>query len=434
MGPLKTVLSLTRHYALAAQVEPVSPCIRTNEEPKDAFGFATSDGCAVPNTEASSTVVHLTGNVARRRPGSAETTWWDDELTGFGLRVQPSGRRSWIVKTVVRGRQVKKTLGRADVMNASEARRQARALLAVVALDGLPEPAKAITGPLFADFAETFWADYARHWKPATQYTNRRALDRDLKPVFGATAVADITRADVMRWRDGLGQRPGIFNRALPVLAVMLAYAEPLGFRAKGSNPCKGTTCYRQRPKERFLSPVEYRRLGRVLTACEGRWPAVVAIVRLLLFTGARYGEIVGLQWDAVQPPRLCLADSKTGPRFIYLNSPAEQVLSGLERKRLDCPWVFPNERGDGPTSIVPKRWHEIRRWAALPDVRLHDLRHSFASVAINDGVPLVMIGRLLGHALPETTARYAHLEDGSVQDAAARVSRSLGEALEIRR
>ena len=98
-------------------------------------------------------------------------------------------------------------------MNASEARRQARALLAAVALDGLPEPAKAVTGPLFADFAETFWADYARHWKPATQYTNRRALDRDLKPVFGATAVANITRADVMRWRDGLGQRPGVNRR-----------------------------------------------------------------------------------------------------------------------------------------------------------------------------------------------------------------------------
>ena len=82
---------------------------------------------------------------------------------------------------------------------------------------------------------------------------------------------------------------------------------------------------------------------------------------------------------------------------------------------RAGCPWVFPNQRGDGPTSIVPQRWHEIRRWAALPDVRLHDLRHSFASVAINEGAPLVMIGRLLGHALPETTTRYAHLEDGSV-------------------
>ncbi len=318
-------------------------------------------------------------------------------------------------------------------MDANAARQQARALLAKVALDGLPEPAKQTAGPLFADFAETFWADYARHWKPATQRTSRGVIDRDLNPVFGAMPLADIRRADVMRWRDGLGQRPGVFNRALPVLAVMLAYAEPMGLRPKGSNPCKQMTCYRMQPKERFLSPVEYRRLGRALAEHEAQWPDIIAIICLLLLTGARVGEIVGLKWGEVQPPRLRLSDSKTGPRFVYLNGAAERVLNTMDRKA-DEAWVFPNGRGDGPTVMLPCRWSQIRRAAALPDVRLHDLRHSFASVAINDGVPLLMIGRLLGHALPETTARYTHLEDGSVQEAAARVSQSLGQALEARR
>ena len=206
-----------------------------------------------------------------------------------------------------------------------------------------------------------------------------------------------------------------------------------MGLRPKGSNPCKQMTCYRMQPKERFLSPVEYRRLGRALAEHEAQWPDIIAIICLLLLTGARVGEIVGLKWGEVQPPRLRLSDSKTGPRFIYLNGAAERVLDTMNRKA-DEAWVFPNGRGDGPTVMLPCRWSQIRRAAALPDVRLHDLRHSFASVAINDGVSLVMIGRLLGHALPETTARYTHLEDGSVQEAAARVSRSLGQALEARR
>jgi integrase len=182
---------------------------------------------------------------------------------------------------------------------------------------------------------------------------------------------------------------------------------------------------------ERYLSPVEYRRLSVVLLDYDREAPDVAAVIRLLLFTGARLSEILTLHWDFVQPPHLHLPDSKTGPKIVYLNRQAAAVLAGIVPVE-GCPWVFPNRKRDGPLRTIMPQWQRLRRAAAIPDVRIHDLRHSFASTAINGGVSLILIGRLLGHALPETTARYAHLEDRTVSEAAARVSGSLARALGI--
>jgi integrase len=375
--------------------------------------------------------VRLNGHVARRVAGPVERILWDDELAGFGLRIQPTGHKTWIVKYEQHGRQIKVTLGVVGDLAAEAARGQARALLAKVATKGLPRPAVQRTAPTFEAYVEPFWADYARHWKPLTQTTNRRIIERELKPAFGATTLDRIKRSDVMRWRDDLSDRPGVFNRALPVLAGMLAYAEQLGHRPSGSNPCRRTPRYRRVPQERFLSAAEYRRLGAVLASLAVDEPAAVTVIRLLLLTGARVSEILTLRWDSLQPPRLHLPDSKTGPKFVYLGANATVLLEAIPRSD-DSPWVFPARVGEGPLSTIYPQWAKIRRAAAIPDVRLHDLRHSFASVAINAGVSLMLIGRLLGHAQPETTARYAHLEDRSIGDAATRVSRSLGHALGV--
>ena len=326
---------------------------------------------------------------------------------------------------------MKVSLGAVGSVSAEAARGQARALLAAVATKGLPQPAVQRMGPTFENYVEAFWADYARHWKPLTQSTNRRIIERELKPLFGAMTLDRIRRSDVMRWRDDLSDRPGVFNRALPVLAGMLAYAEQLGHRPTGSNPCRRTPRYRRVPKERFLSAAEYRRLGAVLASVAADEPAAVAVIRLLLLTGARVSEILTLRWDYLQPPRLHLPDSKTGPKFIYLGANAAAILEAIPRSDGN-PWVFPARVGEGPLTTIYPQWAKIRRAAAIPDVRLHDLRHSFASVAINAGVSLTLIGRLLGHAQPETTARYAHLEDRSVGDAAKRICRSLGQALGV--
>jgi len=385
----------------------------------------------MPSQIACTAPIRLTGHVARRRAGAVDHVIWDDELSGFGLRVRKSGHKSWIVQYRRSGKQVKVSLGDVGSVSAEAARGEARAVLAAVATAGLPRPAIQKQAPTFDEYVEPFWADYARHWKPLTQTTNRRVIERELKPVFGPIALDRTKRSDVMRWRDDMSGRPGVFNRALPVLAGMLAYAEQLGHRSPGSNPCRRTPRFRGVAKERFLLAAEYHRLGAVLASVAVDEPAAVAVIRLLLLTGARVSEILTLQWDYVQPPRLHLPDSKTGPKFIYLGANAVAVLEAIPRCD-GCPWIFPAGRGEGPLSTIYPQWDKIRRAAAIPDVRLHDLRHSFASAAINAGVSLMLIGRLLGHALPETTARYAHLEDRSVGDAAMRVSHSLGVALGV--
>ena len=244
--------------------------------------------------------------------------------------------------------------------------------------------------------------------------------------------VADITRTDVMRWRDGCtGTREVPCNRAIPVLASLLKYAEQLHLRRKGSNPCRGMPRFKRPPCERYLSPLEYRRMAAALREDEARFPTRVAIVRLLLFTGARLSEIRDLQWDWIKPPRLMLPDSKTGAKTIWLNSQALAIIEAQPRIE-GCPFVFPDRRRSAPLQLDPW-WPTLRRKCALPDVRIHDLRHSFASSAIMNGVPLATIGKLLSHQLTETTAKYAHLSDDVIGDAAKRISGSLAGAIGLR-
>lgn len=208
----------------------------------------------------------------------------------------------------------------------------------------------------------------------------------------------------------------------------MLAYSEQLGHRRRGSNPCKGMPRYKVQERQRYLSAPEYRRLARTLDQIEADWPSIAAAIRMLIYTGARMGEIATLRWEHVHPPRLALPDSKTGPKTIYLNAPAMAVLDSLPAQASGYVFATPDDPGRPPR--LDNHWRKLRKIAALPDVRMHDLRHSFASVAIMDGVSLSLIGKLLGHALPETTARYAHLADEAVMDAAERVCSSLASAL----
>ena len=378
--------------------------------------------------------IYLDGNYARRKhpPRASEYIVWDTELVGFGLRILPSGRCFWTVRLRRRGKYVRITLGRPDQLAAPTARTQARGFLADAAVDGLPKKKPiAATGAL-EHMVDMHWADIARYWKSSTASRNLQAWRIQLAPVFGAMRVDKVVSADVRRWRDDCaGEREAQFNRALPVLGSLFKYAEALNLRRKGSNPCRGLPRYRRTAVERYLSPLEYSRLGAALREAHDRYPAQVAIVRLLLFTGARISEIRDLRWDWVRPPHLALPDSKTGPRMIWLNSQALAVLANIPR-RDGCPFVFPNPSGTKPLIIGPW-WQAFRGTCSMPDLRLHDLRHSFASTAIMANVPLATIGKLLGHVLQETTARYAHLADDIIGDAAQRISGSLADALGLR-
>ncbi|MGH9914541.1 MAG: tyrosine-type recombinase/integrase, partial [Pyrinomonadaceae bacterium] len=389
------------------------------------------DGHMVPNWQKPRRRALLDGNFARRKlpVRASEYCIWDTELAGFGLRVRPSGRYYWFVRVRHRGKHRRIALGRVDEVDAALARAQARRLLAEVALDGLPKRAVVKATPTMSDFVDVYWPDIARTWKASTGNRNLQAWRRDIAPSFGTMRVADIMKADVIRWRDAcVGSGEARFNRAIPVFAALLKYAEQLRLRRKGSNPCRGLARYKREPVERYLAPVEYRRFGLALREDETRFPVQVAIVRLLLYTGARVGEIRDLRWDWIKPPHLVLPDSKTGPKMIWLNSQALAVLDGVTRRE-GCPFVFPNSAGTKPLGLDPW-WPAFRRRCALPDVRIHDLRHSFASSAIMDNVPLATIGKLLGHQLPETTAKYAHLSDDVIADAAQRICGSLARAM----
>ncbi|MEL7198772.1 MAG: site-specific integrase [Pseudomonadota bacterium] len=379
--------------------------------------------------------VRLNGNIARRRPGKRMIEYWDNELPGFGLRVHPSGRRTWFVMFRQRGKQRRASLGGARRVTAIEARRLAREKLAEVALDGLPSRKTSKSGsqeaPLMRDYAERFWADYAHHWKPSTRQRNRKGIDRDILPTFGDRRVDEITKADIAFWRDGFADRTGTFNRTIPVLSVMMSYAEKLGYRRRGSNPCRGTPRYKCKRMERFLTAREYGQLATALSHFEREYPSVVSAIRLLIYTGARCGEIEKLRWEWVQEPRLMLPDSKTGAKIVYLNQQAVDVIASIPDRKASG-LVFPSVRDPGKPMKLGMYWPDIRNRAALPDVRLHDLRHSFASTAIRDNISLMVIGKLLGHALAETTSRYAHLSDEVIADAAERVSGSIANLIGV--
>ncbi|GGJ56451.1 integrase [Sphingopyxis bauzanensis] len=400
----------------------------------DGYLLSDSDPENRPqDAESNASRLRLSGQVARRNEKGVARLYWDDLLPGFGLRVYATGTKRWIVQLRQRGVSRRITLGGPAHLNAGDARRAARGLLAKNALDGVPQrPARPLRSePKFTDYIEEFWRDYARHWKRSTQQRNRTAIEKTLKPWFGRYRLASINRAHILEWKDSLHERQGVFNRALPVLAVMLGYAEGLGHRAKGSNPCRGIPRYKRQLPERYLTAKEYRRLAQALADREADWPDAVAAIRLLIYTGARRSEITSLHWEWIEPPYAHLPDSKTGPRRLYLNRQALAVLEARKRP----------EAGQGPilatrsgrVRALEHGWPILRRMAAIPDVRLHDLRHSFASVGIMDGISLARVGKLLGHVLPETTARYAHLADAAIADAAERVSGSIAAALGLR-
>lgn len=278
----------------------------------------------------------------------------------------------------------------------------------------------------FEEWAYDVFRRYTRRWKPRTLAVNRSYLRNQILPWFRHRPVTEITRSEVERWFASLRATPAAANRSLPILSVVLAEAEVHGHRPDDSNPCRGLRRYPDRARERFLTAPETHRLGAALTAREAAEPVCAAAVRLLLLTGCRQGEIRTLQWRDYREGNLFLRDSKTGPRTVWLSSPARYVLDRLPRRGL---WVLPGARGDGPLAAesLYRFWLSVRAAVGLPDVRLHDLRHSYASFALQQGENVPTIGRLLGHRNPATTLRYVHVADGMVRDAVEAVGAALG-------
>ena len=349
----------------------------------------------------------------------------DPDLTGFGVRVLPSGAKRYFIHSQHDGRRVWKLVGQAEVLNVDEARDRARAMLAAIR-NGNDDEAAAPSAILFETVADEVFRRYARNWKPSTLRVNRNYYQNHILPWFEGRPIADITAHDVRRWFASLHNTPVSADRSAPILSVILRQAEVYGYRPEGTNPCAGIKRYRRQGRQRFMSTAETRRLGEVLARHEVEHPQAAAIIRLLLLTGCRKGEIVTLKWRFYREGNLFLPDSKTGPRTVWLSSAARAILDGLPRK---SSWIFPSTRTKRSitTVTVDQLWYRVRAEADLNDVRIHDLRHTYASMAIAQGETVLTIGRLLGHRDPETTLKYTHLSDAMVRDAVDTVGAVLG-------
>ena len=329
------------------------------------------------------------------------------------------------------------TIGRHGVIAPEKAREKAKKLLGQAG-DG-EDPAKdrkdARKAQAVVDLAEQYLSQHAEVKKrPRSIASDKTLLRLHVLPSLGRLKVADVTRADISNLHHAMKGRPGAANRTLALLSKMMNLAEKWGLRPDGSNPCRHVERYPERKMERFLSGEELGRLGAVLaeaarTATE--LPSVIAAIRLLMFTGARLGEILNLEWKHVDFEQSCLrlTESKTGAKVIHLNAPALEILDGIDRN--SSPWVIAGRESIKPLVNLRKPWHRIRAKAGLEGVRLHDLRHSFASIGAAGGLSLPMIGALLGHTQAATTLRYAHLAADPLKQATDMIGRRIAAAME---
>jgi integrase len=392
------------------------------------------------------------------------TIFYDEMLKGFGLRVAPSGSKSWLIeyRPGHGGRGVAKrrmVIGSATALTPEKARESASRLLARVELGEDPAQvrAEARKGGSLSDLLDTYIDEHiGPKRKPHTKKTFESYFRVHVKPALGTRPANCITRADIAKLHRAIGDdHPATANRILVVLSAVFSYAVKAGLLPVDfNNPAQGIEKFRENARERYLSEEELMRLGETLRLAETDglpWepdpakkakhapkPAnrrvkydeyVVAAIRLLVLTGCRLREILTLRWEEVDLQRglLFLPDSKTGRKTVVLGAAAVMLLTELYRRG---DYVIASSDPKKPRHDLNRPWKAVSRHAGLSDVRLHDLRHSFASVGASAQLSLPVIGKLLGHANPSTTQRYAHLGDGPLRRAADAISGTIAAAL----
>ena len=375
------------------------------------------------------------------KPEAREFYCWDTELAGFGVRVRPTGAKTFVATYRIGGRNSawrRVSLGRVGVIEADAARKQADRILAKARLgmDHAAEKAKKRAEIRVADLCDLYLAEGCEKKKASTLVADRGRIARHIKPLLGRKLVGEVTKADVEKFmRDVAAGKTaadvktgprgraiveggkGTATRTVGLLGGIFAFAVDRALRP--DNPVRGVKRYPDKKGETFLSPAQLAKLGEALGGleAEGANTAAGAIIRLLAFTGARKSEIAGLQWREVDFDwgLLRLEDSKTGAKVIPLGAPAIEVLASVPRIE-GADFVFPAAAGESHFQGVDKLWRKVRTKAGFPTLRLHDLRHSFASMGLARGDALSVIGAILGHRDVKTTSRYAHLADDPVR------------------
>jgi integrase len=358
-----------------------------------------------------------------------EVFLWDEEIHGFGLRVMPSGRRTYFVQYRVGSRTRRLALGAHGVLAPEQARDLARDRLAEVRQGRDPSATRhaSIHGLTVGDFAERYLVQHAEPKKRSSSLrTDRYLLATHLLPRIGRIPLETLTRQDVTTFHHAMRETPIAANRAVALLSKMMNLAERWGLRPDGSNPCRHVEKYPETKRRRFLSDDELAQVGEVLDAAEREGtetPAAIAAIRLLLLTGARLGEILGLRWDQVDREARCirLRQSKTGAKEIPLGAAALAVLDSI--KRTASPWVIAGREPGCPLVNLHKPWRRIRKGAGIAGVTLHDLRRTAASAGASVGLTLEAVGQILGHTQVATTKRYAFLFGEAKLEAAEAMS-----------
>ena len=361
--------------------------------------------------------------IGKLKAEDVEYMVWDTLIAGFGVRVRPTGHKSYVYHRHSESQSRKFTFGPVALGSVDEARRDCMEVWGRMQSGERTEGVDDAEAPLFRDFVAGPWrAACFEPCKQSTRTSKNWALNNQLLPVFGAMSLDRIDRTGVIRWFEGYSAAaPGGANSALLVFRQIMNHAISRGHIE--TNPTRGLK-RNPRPKlTRFLSREEIGRLHEVLDGYEPRrssCKAQVDIIRLLLLTGCRTGEMLKLRWREVEGDTLELEDSKTGPRQVLLSPEAGAIIE--RQPRSGSPWVFPSPVNPGRPRFDLSIWKRVRKLAGIEDVRLHDLRHTFASQAAMQGIPLPVVARLLGHAQVQMTLRYAHVSDRDVEAAAERV------------
>jgi integrase len=398
------------------------------------------------------------------KPTATDYYVFDTDTIGFAVRVRATGGMSYIVQYKAgsgRGAPARRvTLGGVGKMTPEQARTAAKKVLGSVAHGKDPAADKSNERrslPL-ADVIEAFLAEHAEaKRKASTAVWYRGGLERTVKPALGGMNPGKVTRHDVARLHSSLHATPVQANRVLAMIGALYGFAAKAGYVPEGYNPARGIEKFPECSRERFLTSDELARLGDALRLAETTglpWrineskekakhapkednrrvildPFAVAAIRLLMLTGARLREILDARWEFIDFERgvIFLPDSKTGKKPIYLSAAALAILSTLVRIEGN-PHIVPGERAGQPRADLKRPWVAVTKAAGLDGVRIHDLRHSFASVGAGASLGLPVIGKLLGHSQPSTTARYAHLDADPMRRAAETIGATIAAAM----
>ena len=397
--------------------------------------------------------------VEAARPKKARYFLWDAQLLGFGLLVTPAGHKSFVAQYRAEGRTRRFTIGSlGSPWTPESARERARVILgrAAEGIDPQRDKVEERRAMTIADMCDLYVTEGLATRKPGSVYAARSDLDNHIKPLIGTLRAATLSAEDVDKTllaiaagktagRRRTGRKRGLSrvrggkgaaNSSIATLSAAFGFAIRRGLRP--DNPVRGVRKYPEKKLERFLSPAELARLGEALAAALALGvenPYAVAAIRLLVLTGCRKNEILGLErtWIDAHNSCLRLPDSKTGAKVVHLGAAALEIIEALEPVAGN-PYLLPGRGGEGRIADLQSVWERIRSAAALRDVRLHDLRHAFASLGVSGGDSLLVVGALLGHRTAATTHRYAHLSDHPLKAAADRISHEAALMMRLKR